>query len=390
MYCCTPCSRQVALDNLNRTSVVFAASATSTAGVLVFALLPIFVGQIAGKYQLSESDAGLSASAYFAIYALVSLSAPLWIRRWSWRVVAISGYLTMLIGLGLLYFSETHDNVLIALAITGAGAATLLPISLTLVSDMLDTERIYAITIFASQLIPALLLFGLSEGVLGAYGLDTTITASVVLTLICLALSYALPTGQTSTKASATTQGSATLGLLSLLGLSLSFAGFASMWAFFEIIASQAGLPADFSSFWIAVGLLMTAVGSIVAAWLSDRWGRIPPMLVATAIALLGSSLFTFGITTTSYAIALVIFPLAYYVALIYILAIIADADPRGTYSSLMSFALALGAISGPAIYGYVREVAGPDTLVIVVLLLTGTVLSSWVQHVLSRGKLAQ
>ena len=47
----------------------------------MFALLPIFVGQIASALSLSETDAGLTAAAYFAIYAIVSFSTPFWIRR---------------------------------------------------------------------------------------------------------------------------------------------------------------------------------------------------------------------------------------------------------------------------------------------------------------------
>ena len=68
----------------------------------MFALLPVFVGQLAERYGLSEADAGLTASAYFVIYALVSLSAPLWIRAVNWRVTAFAGYVVMLAGLVLL------------------------------------------------------------------------------------------------------------------------------------------------------------------------------------------------------------------------------------------------------------------------------------------------
>ena len=294
----------------------------------------------------------------------------------------------MAVGLCLLYISESHDSALIALAITGAGAATLLPISLTLVSDMLHTERVYAVTICASQLIPALLLFGLSGGLLGDYGLQTTIVASIALTFLCLVSSYALPSGQTSPKEATTRRDSPWLGLVSLLGLALSFAGFAAMWAFFEIIAMQAALPSEFSARWIAIGLLMTAAGSLAAAWAADRFGRYPPLIGPTFVALVGASLLNVTVDKITYPTALVIFPFAYYVTLIYILAIIADADPKGTYSSLMSFALALGAITGPALYGYVRGAGGPETLVIGIFLVGGIALLAWVQRALLQGKL--
>ena len=378
------CLRQHKLIDINRNSVVLAACATSTAGVLVFALLPIFIGQIASRHGLPDGDAGLSASAYFAIYALISLSAPTWIRRLNWRKVALAGYLVMVAGLTTLYLAESQFTILGAMAVTGAGAATLLPISLTLVSDMDQTERAYAVTIFVSQLIPALLLILISSGAVGQYNLENTIFAAIALTLICIALSYNLPPGQPRAVL-AIAHDNLFLPILSLIALSVSFAGFAAMWAFFEIIAGQADLPAEFSALWIAIGLVMTAVGPIIAGWMSDRFGRVIPIAVPTLVALCASSLFAVGVNTTTYPIALVLFPLGYYVALIYILAIIAEADPKGTYSSLMSFALAIGAITGPAVYGFVKESDGPDTAVIAILLLIGAGLIIFVQHRLAQ-----
>ena len=368
-------------NSLNRTSVVTAAAATGAAGVIVFALLPIFIGQIADRFHLSEADSGVTAAAYFVIYALVSLTTPLWIRRISWRVVALIGYGVMVIGLIALLLSGDHTMVLVSLAITGAGAATLLPISLTLVSDMLHTERVYAITISVQQLIPALLLFGISAGLLGTYALGNTIYAAIAITLACVLLSYDLPAGDKSEQAAAQGTSSPPLALLSLLGLALNFAGFAAMWAFFEIIAGQAGLTDEFSSRWIAVGLLMTAVGPLVAAWLSDRIGRLIPLTVPTAIAAAATVFLSGGVTESTYALALVIFPLGYYIALSYVLSIIADADPDGTYSSLMSFALAFGAIAGPAIYGYAREVGSSEVAVITFFLFSGAAILAWIQR---------
>ena len=368
-------------NSLNRLSVVTAATATGTAGVLIFALLPIFVGQISERFQLSEADAGLTASAYFVIYAIVSLTAPVWIRRVSWRCVALVGYLVMVCGLIALHSADSHNAVLVAMAITGAGAATLLPISLTLVSDMVNTERVYAITISLEQLVPALLLLAISAGLLGQYGLQNTIYAALAITTLCIVLSFGLPTsGQASTVGETMQNQSVGLALLSLVALALNFAGFAAMWAFFEIIAAQAGFPTQFSARWIAVGLLMTAVGPLLAAWLSNRLGRLLPLIVPTIVAAAATTLLVGTIEQTNYAIALVIFPLGYYIALSYVLSIIADADPTGAYACLMSFALALGAITGPALYGYIREIDGPQVALICTLLLSGAGLLAWIQ----------
>jgi len=47
----------------------------------------------------------------------------------------------------------------------------------------------------------------------------------------------------------------------------------------------------------------------------------------------------------------------------------------------LMSFALAIGAISGPAIYGYAREVGSSEVAVISFFLFSGVALLAWIQR---------
>ncbi len=353
--------------------------------MLIFALLPIFIGQIADQFQLTEADSGITASAYFVIYAIVSLTTPLWIRRLSWRAVALSGYAAMTAGLVSLQLSVSHTMVLLSMAVTGAGAATLLPISLTLVSGMQNTERVYAITISAEQLIPAVLLFAISAGLLGTYGLSNTVFATIAVTLACVLLSFDLPDGDPKEATKPASESRPWLAVLSLIALALNFAGFAAMWAFFEIIAGHAGLSVEFSSRWIATGLLMTAIGPLVSAWLSDRAGRLLPLIVPTIVAAGAAGLLTKGVSESSYATALIIFPLGYYIALSYVLSIIADTDPNGIYASLMSFALAIGAIAGPSISGYVRETGGPEVVLISLFLLSGVVMLAWIQKALSR-----
>ena len=181
------------MHNLDRTPVIIAAAATGTAAVLVFALLPVLSGVMADQFQLDDVQTGLVATSYFSIYALMALSSSTWIRRFDWVKTARTGYAIMLVGLLLTLSAPTFVIASSGLAIVGAGAGLLFPISLTLVSDMTHTDRVYAIKIAAEQLVPAGLLFLLSSSLFAVAGLSTTLIALIAVVSVCFFMSVQLP-----------------------------------------------------------------------------------------------------------------------------------------------------------------------------------------------------
>lgn len=384
-------------QHLNQPSVLLAATATGTAGAIVFALLPILAGQIADQFVLDDAQLGLVSSAYFSIYAIVALSAPLWIRSYNWRRIALAGFVTLLAGLTLLLQSSSGTVVAVAMAIAGAGAAVLLPISLALVGDMNNNDRAYGIVVAQQQLVPTLLLLGISAAWFGQYHLTNTVLLIGGVVVLMLFLSFALPTQgapqDTSVAAKATkakptpvsTRARSLPAIVGLIGLALNFAGFAAMWTFLERIAAQSNLEAGFTARWIAIGLLMTAIGPLIAAALGGRVARVIPLALPTVVAICSLLLLSGAetpITPGTFAWVLVLFPLSYYITLSFILGVIADADPNGRVQSLMSFALACGALVGPGVFGVLRASDSDTALTLIACALgSGVVLILWVER---------
>lgn len=367
--------------NLDRPNVVLAATATGTAGAIVFALLPILAGQIADKLSLTDGQVGLISSAYFAMYSVISLTAPWWIRRFNWRYAALGGFATLLLGLSLLYVGNSAAAVTFAMAISGAGAAVLLPISLGLVALMNNKERAYGIVTALQQLVPTLMLLGISALWFGQYLLTTTVSLIGAIVVVSLLLSFALPIGATHAPTAAHNgQVGSHRAVIGLIGLALNFAGFAGMWTFLERIATEHGFDNEFTTRWIAIGLFMTALGPLISAALGNRFNRLLPLALPTLAAVASLSLLAGEVTTTTYAWVLVVFPLAYYISLSFILSVIADADSNGRIASLMSFALACGALLGPGVFGYLREAGGGTELWLIAFALGGGIaLIIWV-----------
>jgi predicted MFS family arabinose efflux permease len=322
----------------------------------------------------------LVASAYFSVYALIALTSSSWIRKLDWNLAKRIGYAGMLAGLLLCVFAGSFEVACLGLAIVGAGAGLLFPISLTLVSDMEKVDRTYAIKISAEQLVPAGLLLLLSSALFAGYGQTQLLLALACVVILCVLLSYALPgAGNEARHSEAKRAGDLLLSILSLAALAISFAGFAGLWAFFERIAVASALDPAFTATWLAVGLITSGVGPLCAAVLGDKLGRRLPLTVASLISLLCLLILLGDITPNRYATILTLLPLAYYFSITYMFSVIAEADHNGKMAGQMSFALAVGAGSGPALFGMIKADGGPVVIAMGALMATGAGLMLWI-----------
>lgn len=369
------------MQNLDRPPVIVAAAASGTAAVLVFALLPILAGALADRYQLNDVQTGLVATSYFSVYAVIALTSSAWIRRFNWVLTARVGFAAMLAGLLVCLAVDSFVLSSISLALVGAGAGLLFPISLTLVSDMEHTDRNYAIKLAAEQLVPAGVLLLLSSALFIGYTLNTLLGALIVVVVLCLLFSTALPArGNRETHTESGHGGSLLIAVASLCALSVNFAGFAGLWAFLERIGSEQSFDAAFTNTWLAVGLITSGIGPLGSAVLGDKFGRRLPLAAASIIALLSLVLLSGDIDKQDYATVLTLLPLTYYFSIAYMFSVVAEADHNGRMSGLMSFALAVGAASGPVIFGAIKSGGGPVVIAMGALIASGAILIIWIQ----------
>jgi hypothetical protein len=263
------------------------------------------------------------------------------------------------------------------MAVAGLGAGILFPVSLTLAADTRRPERTYALKIMPEQLIPAAILLILA-GLKATPG-DYVITLAVGTLLLCALGSLGMPDkGLTTTRVSeaGTDVG---WGVLGLIALAVSFAGYAGLWVFFERIATQLEFSDTFTQTWLAVGLVMSGIGPLFAAIYANRFGYAKPIIGGTLIAVTAMALLAFEIDKLRFAIVLIILPLAYYVMITYMMAVIAGVDKTGKISGLMSFALAIGAGVGPAAFGALNDAALSPLAIMIIGVGLGSVLILWV-----------
>jgi predicted MFS family arabinose efflux permease len=325
----------------------------SMAAVLVFSLLPFLSGVMAKEFNLPEKDIGLIALCYFSPYAVVTLFAPLWISALSWSRLKALGLSLMMGGVITLTISTTFMVACLGLVVIAFGAGIIFPLVTMAAADMPDTDRIFALKLATEQLIPAGLL------IFFVIALEANVTLMMLgLSLLSLIViiwwfANALPDGQKRKPVAEQNCSSPIFAstLISLIALSINFAGFAGLWAFLERIGNLQGFSTEFTTTWLSVGLVTGGVGSLLGAASSGKIARQKVILLSTSLATVTVLFLTGELTKLLYALSLSTFPMFYMASIGFLMSSIAEADTTQRLLTLIPFSLAVGAALGPVIF---------------------------------------
>ena len=325
----------------------------SMAAVLVFSLLPFLSGVMANEFDLPETDIGLISLSYFSPYAVVTLFAPLWISALSWSRLKALGLSLMMGGVITLTISTTFMVACLGLVVIAFGAGIIFPLVTLAAADMPDTDRIFALKLATEQLIPAGLL------IFFVIALEANVTLMMLgLSLLSLIViiwwfANALPDGQKRKPVAEQNCSSPIFAstLISLIALSINFAGFAGLWAFLERIGNLQGFSAEFTTTWLSVGLVTGGMGSLLGAASSGKIARTKVILLSTSLAIATVLFLTGELTKLLYALSLSTFPMFYMASIGFLMSSIAEADTTQRLLTLIPFSLAVGAALGPVIF---------------------------------------
>ena len=325
----------------------------SMAAVLVFSLLPFLSGVMANEFDLPETDIGLIALSYFSPYALVTLFAPLWISTLSWSKLKSLGLSLMLLGVIVLSLATTFITACFALVVIAVGAGIIFPVVTAVAADMPETDRIFALKLATEQLIPAGLLILFVIALEANVTLKTLGASLLSLVIIVWWLAKSLPAApqRRSTVGNQLSRTAVAPTFFSLAALSVNFAGFAGLWAFFERIGNSEGFAAEFTTTWLSVGLVVGGVGSLLGAASSGKLSRKRAIVLSTSLATATVFLLGREITELLYALSLSTLPLFYMASVGFLMSSIAEADKTQRLLTLIPFSLAVGAALGPVIY---------------------------------------
>lgn len=344
--------------NSKRTFASFCA--LGLAGVFVFSILPLLIGTIASELSLTPIQSGTIISVYYAGYSLIAITSFMWFNRVIWKKSVRIGYLLALLSIMAVIFIHDYQGILVSMIFLGFSGALFFSISMGIVAKTEKVDQNYAFKMVVEQLVPSLFVVIIPLFIIDKYGLNGLLISIMILYAMLLLFANWVPDNKIENiKIDFESIVQSKAALLALLGLLISFAGFLGLWGFVEIIAREYKISSDDSSVLLALSLLTSAVAPFMSGLVSERFGRLKPIMFSLIVASASFSLLFIEQSAYSFGAFVLILIASYFFALPYMFAIIAKVDNTGQLAVLSSAALSIGSMLGAYLFGVFMEYSG-------------------------------
>jgi predicted MFS family arabinose efflux permease len=348
-------------------TIVVAGVIASAIGAIFYNTLPMYLGAAQDHRALANEQIGLIGTFFFLGYTLCSSSAFFWIRKVDWRVVSYSAIAIAAFGLLVAGGSSSYMALLAGMFVAGCGFAGIYAVGTTLLSDTSNPARWYGAKITAEAAIGVVLLVVLPAIVLPRWGF-IGLSAALIVAMVVLAPSIILmpPSGVrgTAEEEQAHNLAESQSVWFALIACALFMCGQTAIWGFVERMGAGEGFSPTLVGTLLAVSLTFAVAGSLLAAWLGNRYGCLKPLIIAHLVFFVGLAALTRGHLFEAYALGACLVMFSVGLGISYSVSTVAELDPDGRFVVLSVPAIGIGIMVGPGIAGFLAR-AGSYTPVL-------------------------
>ncbi len=331
----------------------------------ILLILPSFVGAIGDLLQLSPARTGLLGSADLAGIALSTATGAWWLRQVSWRRT-VGWALALFCLLNALCFLVTGFYPLMGLRLAcGVTAGVAYAVALAGIVDTRRADRNAGLLLCMQVVFSAIGLY-VADVVPPHWRLDTVygyILAWLIPTLLICWWCFPEDPGQRPPSGGLQWHKIAGPGTAALLGAGLYFLMIGAVWGYLEGVARGAGLTLEQTGGALSAGLVLSLAGSVAAALIGVRFGRILP-LVVTALFQIGALLLLtrlahYARPATAFFWINTVFQIFWSYVIAYFIIIFNDVDASGRFVAFYGTATHLMLAVGPYVGALLIEDGG-------------------------------
>lgn len=358
---------------IDRASVYIAAGLLSGVGVLISSTMPMVVGAMAEAFRFSETQLGDIIAFFNLTYTLIAIASLFFVRRINWKFAAFSGSGISVATLLAVTLTNQYPSIMVLFGVMGIGIGGLYALGMVVMGDSENPHRAFGIKLGLESMPSILLLFALPVAVIPQYGFQGMAYSMAATCLVIGLLSDLLPSRGVKTETAAplpagqsdgtvfdgAKSSPLTLSLLTLAAGIIFFSGILATWAFLEIMGTDKGFPADEVGVVLALGLITSAIGAFVAAWLGNKTGHNPPMIAIVIVNVLSLLIIWMSTSLLAFAAGTVLFTFCVNYGLAYFFGLSAEIDLSGRFVVLCATTISLGGVIGPALGGRLMEGQG-------------------------------
>jgi AAHS family benzoate transporter-like MFS transporter len=187
--------------------------------------------------------------------------------------------------------------------------------------------------------------------------------AMVIISLVLSPALFKIPTQTVSTSSHGAAEGASSgtpvTVVLALISVLLFFSAASGMWAFLERIGANQSFDQTRMSDLLGFTLITATAGSLVTAWLGDKFGNRPPFFASVIVFIVSIATLSGSPNFESFAGAALIMTFVVGVGLPLVVAEVAARDADNRYVVMTVPAVGLGAMIGPPLFGFLAESGG-------------------------------
>ena len=348
------------------------------AGSAIFYMIPPFLAFVGERHGLDAGQLGTLAAAESAAIAITSLFGPLWITRIDRRVAIAFGALVCIAGNLATAFADSFALLVASrIAVGLLGEGVVYTISYSVLGSSRDTVRAFAVALTAAVVYGALATAGTSmlKAVFPVFGPLAGLVAIAVFVLPFIG--YIRPRPIVAGTAPTTPiRGLGLIGL-ALVAHAVWFGAPGAFWTFVEQVAIDKGVATNPAEVAVSIAELVGLAGTIAAAGLGGRFGKLRPIALATGFMILSSIAYQQSSAILGLGLCLAIFYVFWNYGTVYQMSFVSDLDPAGRSAVVMPATEVFGLSFGPYVTGHlmVSHGDGAVTVTTVIFALGGLAL---------------
>jgi len=324
-------------------------------GITQVVAMPLLATLVAAAFNVEGAGSGLIGLANLLGTALGSLVVTMWLPRLPLRRTAILSTLLACASQTGVALMPGFNGAILLEALSGTGAGILIALSAAIVGASSNPDRGFAFILALQAVIAVLVLL-----VIPAIDRVATLFAVAVflsgVQALLIPVSFLLgrepvPAGRQGERELC---GSALhpAVLLKATAYFLFSAAVGVLWVFSGVLGSMADLAGSLIGRALAVGNIAAIAGSLLAAIITSRFGRIAPVLAVCLTLALSVALFTSEMTLVQFYVASSLFLFAWGGGLPLLMGVVAETDPTERVTSLLPVLAFAGMGVGPALVG--------------------------------------
>lgn len=325
------------------------------AGSAVFYMFPPYLAQIGARFSLDPAQLGTLAAVESLGIGMTSFLGPLWILRFNHRACAILGILVCVLGNVATAFAGSYQAVLVsrfALGLLGEGV--LLTVSYTVLCLLRHVDRGFAIALTSAVSFGAAVIAS-AAALQRLFPVFGTLGPLIAIALATLPLVGFFSLTQPPAGAAAVPEGPRNknrLVILALIAQAVWFGAPGAFWTFAEQVATDKGIAGKSAELALSIAELASLFGSLIAALLGHRWGRMRPIIAASVGIVLTGTLYQLCRTPVEAGVVLSVFYIFWNYGTVYQMSLVSSLDETGRLAVVMPAAQVFGLAVGPLVAG--------------------------------------